>query len=189
MIGHLRGTISHVALDRAVIEVGGIGLQVLCSPSTLAALRLGQEAIIVTSLVVREDSLTLYGFATDDERAMFELVQTSSGIGPKVALAILAVLDPDRLQSAIANGDVNTLTSVPGIGPKSAQRLIVDLKDRIGKVAQLHSPRADSEQQVVDALIGLGWSAKDSQKAVADVASESDDLSELLRLALRRLSS
>lgn len=188
MIGHIRGPVAALALDSAVVEVGGIGLKVLCTPATLATLKVGTETTLVTSLVVREDSLTLYGFADSDERAMFELVQISSGVGPKVALAIVAVLEPARLQAAIVDGDVKTLTSVPGIGPKSAQRLIVDLKDRISVATASTSSGSQSQHQVIEALIGLGWSQRDARAAVDEVAHESGDVSELLRLALRRLS-
>lgn len=195
MIGHLRGTVTHLTLDSAVIEVGGVGLQVRCTPATVAQLRTGTQAVLSTSLVVREDSLTLYGFATDAERDMFEQLQTASGVGPKVAQAMLAVLEPDRLRTAIVSEDHATLTTVPGIGRKGAERIIVELKDRIGATAEERAtvPAAAWREQVLEALQGLGWSARDADKAVNAVAEELEsgdtpDISELLRRALRRLS-
>ena len=130
MISHLRGTVSGVAPDGAVIEVGGVGLSVQCTPGTLATLRPGEPARVATCLVVREDSLTLYGFTSDDERNVFELVQTATGVGPRLALAMLAVHSPDALRRAVSTGDLTALTMVPGIGKKGAQRIVLELKDR-----------------------------------------------------------
>ena len=132
MIAHLNGTVAGVGLDGAVIEVGGVGLRVQCTPDTLATLKPGERARVATSLVVREDSLTLFGFASDDERNVFELLQTASGIGPRLALAMLAVHSPDALRRAVAAEDLKALTMVPGIGNKGAQRIILELKDRLG---------------------------------------------------------
>ena len=132
MIASVRGRVASVCADGAVVEVGGVGLAVVCSPSTLAALRVGDEARLSTSLIVREDSLTLYGFADDDARSLFELLQTASGVGPRLAQAVLAVHAPDVVRKAIATGDTATLTRVPGIGKKGAERLVLELRDRIG---------------------------------------------------------
>src|SRR5579863_10159091 len=132
MIAHLNGIVAGVGFDGAVIEVGGVGLRVQCTPDTLATLKPGEQARVATSLVVREDSLTLYGFATDDERNTFELVQTASGVGPRLALAMLAVLTPDALRRAVAAEDLAVLTSVPGIGRKGAQRIVLELAGRLG---------------------------------------------------------
>ena len=132
MIAFVRGRVAAVGLTSAVVEVGGIGLDLHCTPSTLADLRVGGEATLPTSMVVREDSLTIFGFADEDEKQMFELVQTASGVGPKVAQAMLAVHTPEVLRTAVAAEDVKTLTAVPGIGQKGAQRIILELKDRIG---------------------------------------------------------
>ena len=193
MIAFVRGKVAALTLNSAVIDVGGVGMQVMCAPNTIAGLRLGQESQIATSMVVREDSLTVFGFASIDERDMFELVQTASGVGPKVAQAMLAVLSPDRLRSAIAGSDLAGLTSVPGIGRKGAERIVLELKDRIGPVAA-SQPVADSWRgQVQEALLGLGWSARDADKAVETVASgipngAKPDMSSLLRDALRTLS-
>ncbi|PVG82863.1 Holliday junction branch migration protein RuvA [Nocardioides gansuensis] len=197
MIAFVRGTVAAVSLTSAVVEVGGVGLELLCTPDTLASLRDGAEVRLPTSLVVREDSLTLFGFADEDEKTCFELVQTASGVGPKLAQAMVAVLSPDALRVAIASEDVKTLTRVPGIGQKGAQRIILELKDRIGAPTgstPSSSPvpaAAPWRDQVLQGLVGLGWSAKEGEKAVeavADQAGPSPDVAALLRSALRTLS-
>ena len=197
MIAHVRGRVAAVTLSSAVLEVGGVGLELMCTPGTLAALRTGAEATLPTSLVVREDSLTLFGFADEDEKQTFELVQTASGVGPKVAQSMLAVLSPDDLRRAIAAEDVKALTRVPGIGQKGAQRIILELKDRIGPpVGAHHAPAAGPasapwRDQVHQGLVGLGWSSKESEKAVEAVAphaGDAPDVGALLRAALRTLS-
>jgi Holliday junction DNA helicase RuvA len=194
MIAFVRGEVAAVTLTSAVIEVGGVGLELMCTPNTLATLRTGQTATLPTSMVVREDSLTLFGFADEDEKQVFELVQTASGVGPKLAQAMLAVLTPDAVRNAVAGDDVHTLTSVPGIGHKGAQRIILELKDRIGlPVARAGTgpPSEPWRDQVQQGLVGLGWSAKDADKAietVADQAGEQADVAALLRAALRTLS-
>jgi holliday junction DNA helicase RuvA len=195
MIAHVRGTVAAVTLSSAVVEVGGVGLELLCTPGTLAGLRTGQEATLPTSLVVREDSLTLFGFADEDEKSVFELVQTASGVGPKLAQAMLAVLTPDTLRVAVAGDDVKTLTKVPGIGQKGAQRIILELKDRIGAPvgrASAAAPVAAApwRDQVQEALQGLGYNAKDAERAVAAVPDPdgTPHVSALLRAALQGLS-
>ena len=132
VIAFVRGEVAALTLTSAVLEVGGVGLELMCTPGTLATLRVGPTAMLPTSMVVREDSLTVFGFLDDDEKQIFELVQTASGVGPKVAQAMVAVLSPDDLRAAVAGEDVKTLTRVPGIGQKGAQRIILELKDRIG---------------------------------------------------------
>ena len=199
MIAFVRGEVAALTLTSAVLEVGGVGLEVYCTPGTLAGLRAGQRATLPTSMIVREDSLTLYGFADDDEKAIFELVQTASGVGPKVAQAITAVLGPDDVRRAIATDDTKTLTRVPGIGQKGAQRIILELKDRIGPPTGASgtttgaAPAASApwRDQVTQGLIGLGWSVKDADRAVESVADEAGDVPDvgaLLRAALRSLS-
>jgi holliday junction DNA helicase RuvA len=197
VIASVRGQVVAVAPDGAVVEVGGVGLTVQCAPGTLARLRVGEQARLSTSLVVREDSLTLYGFADDDERSLFELLQTASGVGPRLAQAILAVLPPAQARLAIAGSDVKTLTRVPGIGKKGAERLVVELRDRIGPVGETTVPGAEAvspvqpwRDQVGQALVGLGWSAKEADDAVEQVApqaGDSPDVPALLRAALRSL--
>lgn len=197
MIASVRGKVAAVSLSTAVVEVGGIGIELLCTPNTLATLRAGEEAYLPTSLVVREDSLTLFGFTDTDERTLFELLQTASGVGPKLAQAMLAVLSPDGIRMAIAGEDAKTLTKVPGIGQKGAQRVILELKDRIGAPtgsASVPAPAAASapwRDQVTEALVGLGYNARDADKAVTAIEPEAGDqanISQLLRAALRTLS-
>ncbi len=195
MIAFVRGRVAAVTLSSVVIEVGGVGLDVMCTPGTLATLRTGREAMLPTSMVVREDSLTLFGFADEDEKQTFELVQTASGVGPKLAQAMLAVLSPDDLRVAIAGDDAKTLTKVPGIGQKGAQRIILELKDRIGAPTRGHIAAAPAavapwRDQVHQGLVGLGWSARDAEKAVDTVAPDAGavpDVAGLLRAALRTL--
>jgi Holliday junction DNA helicase RuvA len=200
MIAFVRGRVAQIDLSSAVVEVGGVGLQVMCTPRTLADLRLGQEATLPTSMVVREDSLTLFGFAEEDEKQTFEMLLTASGVGPKLAQAMLAVHAPDELRRAVASDDVKTLTTVPGIGQKGAQRIILELKDRIGSPIGTSAlrggaptPSAAWEGQVQAGLVGLGWSAKEADKAVASVTPHAEtmpepDVARLLRLALQTLS-
>jgi holliday junction DNA helicase RuvA len=177
VIASVHGRVAAVTPDAAVIEVGGVGLTVACAPGTLAGLRVGASARLATSLVVREDSLTLYGFADDDARQLFELLQTASGVGPRLAQAALAVHPPEVLRRAIATGDVATLTRVPGIGKKGAEKLIIELRDRIGHVDQAEVPgmKASADgwpEPVRQALVGLGWSAGQAEAAVAAVAED-----------------
>jgi Holliday junction DNA helicase RuvA len=171
--------VAAVAPEGAVVEVGGVGLAVQCTPGTLAGLRVGTEARLATSLVVREDSLTLYGFADDDEKHLFELLQTASGVGPRLAQAALAVLTPDAIRKALANGDTATLTRVPGIGKKGAERLVLELRDRVGPALSTGggldgSVTGSWPEQVRQALIGLGWTAGQADQAVAAVAETVD---------------
>ena len=201
MIAHLNGMVAGVSPDGAVIDVGGVGLRVQCTPDTLATLKPGEPARVATSLVVREDSLTLFGFGTDDERNVFELLQTASGIGPRLALAMLAVHSPDALRRAVAAEDLNALTMVPGIGRKGAQRIVLELKDRIGApgdyagngAAPGRKAESSWRDQVQSGLTNLGWSARDAEAAIAAVEAESDgapvpDVATALRSALRKLS-
>lgn len=204
MISSVRGEVLAVGLDHAVVEVGGVGLAVQATPGTLARLRRGQQARLDTALVVREDSLTLYGFADAAEREMFLLLQTVSGVGPRVALATLAVLDPAALSHALADGNLTTLMSVPGIGRKGAERLVVELRDKVappgpagtdGEVASSPVAAGTLRDQVVEALVGLGFAAKPAEKAVDEVlggngsgsSNGTSDSSAVLRAALSRL--
>ncbi len=204
MIAHLDGTVSALAPDGAVIDVGGVGLAVQCTPGTLAGLRLGQRARVATSLTVREDALTLYGFASDDERNIFELLQTASGVGPRLALAMLAVHGPDALRLAVASEDLAALTLVPGIGKKGAQRIVLELRDRLGAAGEtsgaVPGPRPGAaaspwRDQVRAGLMNLGWAARDAEQAITAVEpelaadGEPVDVAIALRAALRRLST
>jgi holliday junction DNA helicase RuvA len=203
MIAHVTGSVTSVAPDGAVIDVGGVGLFVQCTPGTLAGLRSGEQARVATSLVVREDSLTLYGFATDDERAVFELLQTATGVGPRLAQAMLAVLTPDALRRAVATEDLAALTSVPGIGRKGAQRIVLELAGRLGAPAGGATANGSAavravlpqwQDQVRAGLVSLGWGSREADQAVAAVAAEltadgesAVDVAVALRAALRVL--
>lgn len=199
MIASVHGTVLAVRLDAAVVEVGGVGLLVQATPTTLAGLRVGQPARLFTSLVVREDALTLFGFADDDERDVFETLQTVSGVGPRLALAMLAVHTPDGLRRAVADEDLAALTRVPGIGRKGAQRIVLELGERLGVptpgAAAAAPMTSDHRDQVVEALVGLGWPARAAQDAVAAVLDGSstplgaDEVPGVLRAALRSLGS
>jgi Holliday junction DNA helicase RuvA len=203
MIAHLDGKVCALAPDGAVIEVGGVGLLVQCTPGTLAGLRLGERTKVATSLLVREDSLTLYGFASEDERNVFELLQTASGVGPRLALAMLAVHEPDALRRAVATEDLVALTQVPGVGKKGAQRIVLELKDRLGAAADLpvstrggRQPQpAPWREQVRAGLVNLGWPSRDAEQAIAAVEPEFGadggpvDVALALRAALRKLST
>ena len=201
MIAFVNGRVTSAGPDGAVVEVGGVGLSVQCTPATLAGLRVGDQAHVPTSLVVREDSLTLYGFADDDEKTVFELLQTASGVGPRLALAMLAVHPPGALRRAVATEDLTALTQVPGIGRKGAQRIVLELKDRLGAPlaeAGGASPApsfaaAAWRAQVHAGLVNLGWTARDADAAVDAVAAEvegqdTSDIATLLKLAMRKLS-
>jgi Holliday junction DNA helicase RuvA len=200
VIAFVSGRVAAAGPDGAVIDVHGVGLAVQCTPATLAGLRVGDQANVPTSLVVREDSLTLFGFADDDERTVFELLQTASGIGPRIALAMLAVHTPDALRRAVATEDLAALTKVPGIGKKGAQRIVLELRDRLGGpigdgAGEVRAPaRAEAwREQVQMGLINLGWSAKDADAAVDAVAAdlngdEAPPVATLLRSALKKLS-
>ena len=196
MIASVRGEVLSVALDHVVVEVGGVGLAVHAAPATLATLRRGEQVRLDTSLVVREDSLTLYGFTDAAARELFVLLQTVSGVGPRLALAMLAVLEPDALRSALAEGDLTVLTQVPGIGRKGAERLVVELRDKVGAQESASGSVVGGggplRTQVTEALVGLGFAARQAEQAVDAVLAEhggGDDAntSEVLRIALTRL--
>jgi Holliday junction DNA helicase RuvA len=195
MIAQLRGTVVSRSTDEVVVDVGGIGVSIVVTARTATGLEVGRECLLTTHLVVREDSLTLFGFADAGEREIFRTVQTVSGIGPRLALTMLATLTAEQIREAIRQEDVTALTAVPGVGRKGAQRIIVDLKDRFGASAATVDAGVSTTQswrgQVSAALTGLGWSAAEAQHAVQVVAqgTGTDALSvpEALRLALQVL--
>lgn len=191
MIASVTGVVAAVQPSAVVIEVGGVGMSVACTPQTAASVRAGDGLALHTSLVVREDSLTLYGFLDTEQRDVFELVQTVSGVGPRTALAVLATLSPADLRQAIASEDLASLTRVPGIGTKGAQRLVIELKDRLRTVARPGDvPSSDAHGTVRAALVSLGWSSKDADRAVAAVSADvgtEPDVQMLLRAALQHL--
>ncbi|HWN32798.1 MAG TPA: Holliday junction branch migration protein RuvA [Pseudonocardia sp.] len=202
MISSVRGPVLTIGLDHAVVEVGGVGLAVHATPGTLATLRRGAEARLATALVVREDSLTLYGFANAEASGLFGLLQTVTGVGPRLALSILAVLEPEALCRALAEGDTAALKRVPGVGLKSAERLVLELRDKVASVASVPvgggaGAPASGRDHVVEALVGLGFVAKQAEAAVDAVLAENGggngnggapvDTSATLRTALSRL--
>lgn len=187
MISSLRGQVLSIGLDHVVVEVGGVGFAVQATPTTLAGLRRGEEAVLSTALVVREDSLTLFGFTDSDARELFGLLQTVSGIGPRIALATLAVLEPDKLRAALADGNISVLTQVPGIGRKGAERLIIELRDKAGPLPSADGVVDGASQvrdQVVEALLGLGFPLKQAETTVDAVISE--DSAQTTPTVLRR---
>jgi Holliday junction DNA helicase RuvA len=206
MIATVSGVVAVISADGAVVEVGGVGLAVHCTPATLATLRVGEIARLSTSLVVREDSLTLFGFATDDERVVFETLQGVTGVGPRLAQAVLAVHSPDAVRAAVATEDLGALTLVSGIGRKGAQRIVLELKDKLGAptgsgatVVRLPGSPGPGvwREQLRDALTGLGWSGREVDEALVAVAPEAEaaiavgdtpDVAVLLRSCLQMLS-
>jgi Holliday junction DNA helicase RuvA len=206
MISSVSGQVAAIGHESVVVEVGGVGLAIQCTPSAIASLRVGEHARLATSLVVREDSLTLFGFATDDERAVFDTLQGVSGVGPRIAQAVLAVHTPDAVRAAVASEDLGALTLVPGIGRKGAQRLVLELKDKLGVrqggtsgVVRLPgSPDVGAwREQLRSALAGLGWSAREVDEALVAVGPEAEAalalgeepaIASLLRSSLRMLS-
>jgi Holliday junction DNA helicase RuvA len=196
MISLLSGTVRSIHSDRLVVEVGGFGLSVLVTPATSTQVTMGSQIQLFTSLVVREESLTLYGFVHEDARSLFELLQTVSGIGPKVALSILGALTPEDLGRAIAQEDIAAIEKVPGIGRKGAQRLILELKGKLSELSHSQSYKGHQpawREQLSSALVSLGFSPKESDGAISNVVAslQSDgfdastlDLSELLKLTL-----
>jgi len=196
MISLVNGVVRAISLDKVIVEVGGVGLSLAVTQKTSAQLNIGVQIQLFTTLVVREDALTLYGFLEDGDRALFELVQTVSGIGPKVALSIVSALSPSQLAIAIAQEDISAIEKVPGIGRKGAQRLILELKGKLTDFGT--SSKSDRHQpvwreQLTSALVSLGFNAKDSDAAISQVVARlSEDgidaqtleLSDLLKRAL-----
>ena len=195
MIATVEGTVSALTADGVVVRVGGVGLAVHTTAGTRARLRVGEPALLATSLVVREDSLTLYGFADDDERGVFELLQTSSGVGPRLAQAVLTVHTPDALRRALATEDLPALCLVPGIGRKGAQRMVLELKDKLQAGAAASSApdgRAGWRDTLTSALVALGWSTSQADEVVVGLAATHPtageaDVPGLLREALAQL--
>ncbi|KIC65654.1 Holliday junction branch migration protein RuvA [Pseudarthrobacter phenanthrenivorans] len=199
MISFLRGTVAHVGLSTAVIDLNGAGMSVYATPQTLGRLRVGEEGQLFTSLIVREDSLTLFGFATDDEREVFDVLLSVSGVGPRLALAVLAVHDPEAVRVAAHTGDSKTFTKVPGIGPKVAGRIVLELAGKL--VPQGTAPAAGAataaeaawKPQVVAAMTSLGWSEKDASASIDKALADEPEVSfrgnvpEILRTTLRWL--
>lgn len=192
MIASVRGEVLDIALDHAVIEAAGVGYKVMTTPTTLATLRRGSEARLITAMIVREDSMTLYGFADAESRDLFTTLLGVSGVGPKIALATLAVYDANALRKALGDGDVTALTRVPGIGKRGAERMVLELRDKIGASTPGGSAGAVGHAirgPVVEALIGLGFAAKQAEEATDKVLAGDPDAStqSALRAALSML--
>ncbi|OBF02977.1 Holliday junction DNA helicase RuvA [Mycobacterium sp. ACS4054] len=193
MIASVRGEVLEVALDHAVIEAAGVGYRVNATPSTLATLRTGSEARLITAMVVREDSMTLYGFTDTDTRDLFLTLLTVSGVGPRLAMATLAVHDASALRQVLHDSDVAALTRVPGIGKRGAERMVLELRDKVGAagatggapVVNGHAVRGP----VVEALVGLGFAVKQAEEATDKVLAAEQDTttSGALRAALSLL--
>ena len=193
MIASIRGEVLDIALDHAVIEAAGVGYKVLTTPRTLSTLRRGTEARLITAMIVREDSMTLYGFADSDSRDLFGTLLGVSGVGPKIALATLAVYDAQALRQALADGDVTALTRVPGIGKRGAERMVLELRDKIGAVTPggvaMNVTGHAVRVPVVEALVGLGFAAKQAEEATDKVLAVDPDANtqSALRAALSLL--
>lgn len=199
MISFLRGTVAHVGLSSAVIDLNGAGMSLYATPQTLSKLHVGEEGKVFTSLIVREDSLTLFGFASDDEREVFDILLSVSGVGPRLALAVLAVHDPEAIRVAAHSGDGKAFTKVPGIGPKVAGRIVLELAGKLvphgtaDASAPVRSVEAVWKPQVVAAMTSLGWSEKDATSSIDKSLADSPELAErgnvaeILRATLRWL--
>jgi len=199
LISFLRGTVAHVGLSSAVIDLNGAGMSVNATPQTLSGLRTGEEGKLFTSLIVREDSLTLFGFSSDDEREVFDILLSVSGVGPRLALAVLAVHDPEAIRVAAHTGDGKAFTKVPGIGPKVAGRIVLELAGKLvphgtgGSTAPAATAPAPWKPQVVAAMTSLGWSEKDATSSIDKALADSPELAdagqvaEILRATLRWL--
>ncbi|GAA3715692.1 Holliday junction branch migration protein RuvA [Gordonia hankookensis] len=195
MIASVRGPVVDVALDHVVIDCAGVGYRVLVTPGTVGSLRRGEEATLLTSMIVREDSMTLYGFTDADARSLFTVLQTVTGVGPRLAMATLAVLEPDALRRALAESDVKALTTVPGIGKRVAERLVVELRDKVEAPATRDGTASTTaiggtvRDQVSEALLGLGFTAAPADRALAAVLADAPDVdaSTLLRKSLALL--
>lgn len=198
MISFVRGSVAQLSLAQAVIDVNGVGMLVHATPKTLGGLRVGEEAVVTTTMIVREDSMTLYGFADIDEREVFEVLLSVSGIGPRLALAILALLEPETIRRAVADADGKTFTKVPGVGPKVAGRIVLELKGKLVPTGAAASPAPVSapmewKEQVLAAMTSLGWNEKDALKSIDAALAAEPELAEtanvpaILRATLRWL--
>lgn len=197
MIASVRGEVLEIALDHTVIEAAGIGYRLNVTPATLSTLTRGEETRLYTAMIVREDSMTLFGFADTEARDLFGLLQTVSGVGPRLAMAVLAVLEPESLRKALAESNVAALTRVPGIGKRGAERMVVELRDKVNLVPVQSGPPGSTptpvitpvREQVVEALTGLGFPLKQAEQAIDSVLAEQPaaDTSVGLRAALNLL--
>ncbi|WP_449372975.1 Holliday junction branch migration protein RuvA [Arthrobacter psychrolactophilus] len=199
MISFVRGPVAALSLAQAVIDVNGVGMLVHATPKTLGNLRLGEEATLTTAMIVREDSMTLFGFADEHEREIFDTLLTVSGIGPRLALAILSMLEPESIRVGVANADGKVFTKVPGVGPKVAGRIVLELKGKLKPtgIATSAAPTVVEamawKDQVVAAMTSLGWNERDALKAIDAAVAAEPELAEganvpaVLRATLRWL--
>ncbi len=197
MYAHIEGAIAEKTADGVVVDAGGVGYELLCGANTLAACpQAGERVKLYTYLSVREDAMELFGFYTREEKRMFLRLIGVSGIGPKTALGVLSALSVRDLSLALVTGDALALARAPGIGKKTAQRLVLELKDKVsneeltgaGMPANANKALNNAESEAVEALMSLGYPASEAAKAVARVSGQSDKSDELLRLALKGMT-
>ena len=191
MISRVLGTVAQVGVDDVVVVYGGLGFKVFIVPPLASELHQGDEVELYTHLIVREDALTLYGFKTEEERKVFEILMSVTGIGPRIGLAALSVFSPNDLRRAVADQDTATLSRIPGVGKKVASRMLVELGDKLGLPAQLPEASAPSagvvEAEVKAALIGLGWNETKAESVLSELGGNGLNASDLLRAALMKL--
>lgn len=191
MISRVLGTVAQVGVDDVVVVYGGLGFKVFIVPPLASELHKGDEVELYTHLIVREDALTLYGFKTEEERKVFEILMSVTGIGPRIGLAALSVFSPNDLRRAVADQDTATLSRIPGVGKKVASRMLVELGDKLGLPAQLPAASAPSagvvEAEVKVALIGLGWNETKAESVLSELGGNGLNASDLLRAALMKL--
>ncbi len=191
MISRVLGTVAQIGVDDVVVVYGGLGFKVFIVPPLASELHMGDEIELYTHLIVREDALTLYGFKTEEERKVFEILMSVTGIGPRIGLAALSVFSPNDLRRAVADQDAATLARIPGVGKKVASRMLVELGDKLGLPAQLPEASAPSagvvEAEVKAALIGLGWNEAKAESVLSELGGNGLNASDLLRAALMKL--
>ncbi len=188
MIGSLRGPVTHIGLDHVIVELGGVGYRVVVSPELIGRLHVGSEASLFIHHLVREDQQALFGFAKPEELAFFELLMTVTGVGPRLALAITSAHPVTRLQMAIVTDDLDVLTSVSGVGRKTAQRIVLELREKIHAAGIAVGPGAAADSDVVAALESLGYTASEARRAAGSVAAIEGGLDERIRAALQELA-
>jgi Holliday junction DNA helicase RuvA len=188
VIGSLRGPITHIGLDHVIVELGGVGYRVIVAPALIAQLRTGSEASLFIHHLVRDDQQALFGFAQPEELAFFELLMTVTGVGPRLALAITSAHPVTRLQMAIVTDDLDVLTSVSGVGRKTAQRIVLELREKIHAAGIAVGPGGAADSDVVAALESLGYTASEARRAAGSVATVEGGLDERIRAALQELA-
>lgn len=197
MIASLRGTVISLGLDHAVIECAGVGYRVEATPGTLATLTRGEDATVLTYLAVKEDAMTLYGFVSDEDRGMFHLLQTVTGLGPRLAVASLSVMNAGEISQAIAGEDAKALQRIPGVGKRMAERLVLELRDKVAAYTPAEVPTTTPlpiaatgvADQVTEALMGLGFTDRVAVPVVEGVLTDNPELdtAAALRAALSQL--